>query len=106
MICYAMLCYAMLWYGYDMTWKGMTWCDMTWHDMKCHVIAGCVSCQKMKLKRDWSYPPPKVNGAAPAPAPAPAAVAVGATEGVAGIENPNPVLAGTDAVVPAILAVI
>lgn len=53
----------------------------------------------MTMRREQSYPPPKVNGAAPAPA-------VGATEGVAGIENPNPVLAGTDAVVPAILAVI
>ena len=59
------------------------------------------------MRKESSYPPPKVNGAAPTPVAA-GAVGAGAegAEGVAGIENPNPVLAGTDAVVPAILAVI
>ena len=54
-----------------------------------------------KTKTGYSYPPPKAKGAAPVGTAA-AGAAAGIAEGVAGIVNPNPVLAGADAVVPAI----
>ena len=65
-----------------------------------HAPVYCIS-YKVIVGTCRSYPPPKVKGA-PAAAVVAVAVAVeGGADGVAGVENPNPVLAGADAVVPA-----